>query len=173
MRIGTRTAILVASMLAGVASAHAGEGFSSGSSKLLVEFGETPAPSPEAEGSAGPKALPASPAAAVGAGPLPTRAQVSRARAGVYDITPNDRTIRGLVDRWAESSGYDVAWDIGTTDWEIQYSGKFGSNFYQALDLLLDGVNRHLVGGKGTSAKMYLVAEVHPNRVVRIYSARP
>lgn len=95
------------------------------------------------------------------------------ARRAVFDIVETDVSVRSVLERWTEKSGYLLAWEVGDADWELGFGGRFGTDLFGAVDKLLDGLNKHLASQSGAAGNApYLSAEIHSNGVLRVYSNR-
>lgn len=88
-----------------------------------------------------------------------------------FEAFPSDKTVRGVLARWAAAAGYELSWALGGQDWAVSFGGSFGHDFLGATDALLGGINDYLATHrKQGEPSVRLAAELHTNGVLRVYS---
>jgi hypothetical protein len=81
------------------------------------------------------------------------------ARPGRWDVKPSDKSLRATLARWAESAGWQLAWEMGV-DYPVSTGASLGGSFEEAVIAIVKAMEQAETPMK--------VIFYQGNRVVRI-----
>ncbi|HEX6705197.1 MAG TPA: toxin co-regulated pilus biosynthesis Q family protein [Albitalea sp.] len=81
------------------------------------------------------------------------------ARPGRWDVKPSDKSLRATLSRWAESAGWQLAWEM-TVDYPVTLGASLGGSFEEAVVAIVKSMEQAETPPK--------VIFYKGNRVVRI-----